>query len=170
MNNPCDYENNWAFSQKSMPEVIKILIDHAKYFIDFMPASEEEDMKHATDYVIKFKGGKIAIRVRRSHYKYRDLTIRTYSNGHKTEIHKILEGFADYYFYGWIDGVGKIDEYLLVDLDKLRGSGLLKEWEKYSKRNRDGRTGFLPISPFALITCDVLIDYNLQQNYLWGSP
>ena len=35
--------------------------------------------------------------------------------------------------------------------------------------NKDGYTGFMAISPFALITCKVLIDYKLNQNYLWGA-
>ena len=168
MSDPCSYKGNWDFSQKTMPEVVKLLKKNAHRFLEFSEASREDDLHHATDYVIAFKGGKIAIRVRRPQYEYRDLTIRAYNNGSKTEIHKILEGFANYYFYGWTDASNNIKEYILVDLDKLRESKLLADWQKHIRMNRDGKTGFVIISPFALLSCDALIGYELNQDYMWG--
>lgn len=163
------FEKNWNFSQKSMPEVVRILKEHAHHFMDFQPASEEQDLKQATDYIIQFKGGTIAIRVRRADCRYRDLTIRAVSGSGETEIDKIIRGFADFYFYGWTTTSQEILEYLLVDIQKLRESGLLESQRKHVKMNTNGYTGFIVISPFALIAADALLDYNLGQGYLWGS-
>lgn len=168
MSDPCSYKGNWDFSQKTMPEVVKLLKKNAHHFIDFAAASRDDDLHHATDYIIAFKGGKIAIRVRRPNCEHRDLTIRAYNNGSKTEIHKILEGFADYYFYGWTNGNNEIKEYLLIDLNKLRQSPLLRDWQKHVIMNKDKKTGFVALSPFALLAADVLLDHQLNQSFLWG--
>jgi len=105
-------------------------------------------------------------RIRKPNCGYRDLTIRAQvrSNG-KTEIHKIRdEGKGDIYFYAWTyDNLGKeqMQCYMLVDLNKLRQSGLLDESRQITS-NGDG-TGFVSYSKDELDRTGALLIYeNIQ--------
>jgi hypothetical protein len=80
------------------------------YFIGDAP--KEEDQDHNTDLIVLNLGGvRIAVRLRKPHYwkqgtptrLYRDeFTLRnTRPSGHPTEFAKILQGFGDYFFYGF---------------------------------------------------------------------
>lgn len=103
------------------------------------------DQKCATDFTLTVTGGHIAVRLRRATCGFRDFTLRALrDNGTKTELQKIKEGYAFRYFYGWTDYNRKIAEWMLVNLDTLRSSGLLDKPRKFID-NRDG-THFLPIS------------------------
>jgi hypothetical protein len=101
--------------------------------------------KEATDFEVNLMGGSIAVRLRRPKYTYRDLTIRAHrDNGVKTELAKIKEGHAFRYFYGWINDQNIIAEWILVDLNKVRKTGLLEK-ERRLIPNYDG-THFIAIS------------------------
>ena len=91
----------------------------------------------------------IAVRLRRPKYDYRDLTIRAWREGNiETELQKIERGFADVYFYGWTNANMMIPEWMLIDVNRLRFSGLLAAYP--ITRNRDQRTGFIAIPHSAL--------------------
>jgi len=79
-------------------------------------STPEEDMTQGFDAstTIKDKLYKIGIRIRQYPCDYRDFTIRT------TEYPKIYSGKCDLYFYGWQLPNEKIDEYILVDMNKFR--------------------------------------------------
>lgn len=102
----------------------------------------------------------IGVRLRRTGYAHRDLTIRAWlKSGAPTELHKLLNGYADYYLYGWTKG-WQIPEWMLVNLDKLRNSGLLHNQAVI--RNRDGRTGFIAINWQVLKRAGCLVDYHIR--------
>jgi hypothetical protein len=114
-------------------------------------ASESEDLREATDWVAETDRGTIAVRIRRLYYwtEYRDLTIRAWRRGNKrTELEKIKGGWARWYLYAWSDGKGDLWDWIFVDLDKLRASGLLDN-EEFIK-NPDCRTAFLPLPDVVL--------------------
>lgn len=90
-------------------------------------APEEEDNQHNTDLTVLSVGdGRISCHVR-SHRYYRPFShqvcVRSkYSNGAKTELHKILDGWGDYMFYGFLqpDDSG-LFAWTLGDLKVMRG-------------------------------------------------
>lgn len=165
MSNAYTIDRTWADSYED--QVISILNDHISQLVVLSVASEEMDKKCATDFIITILGGTVAVRLRRlSEFKdptLRDLTLRSRrldSKGQdvKTERAKIKEGHAFRYFYGWIDDNGKIIEWMLVDLDKVREKGLL-ERERRDIPNTDRVTWFIAISVRELYVTDCLIDY-----------
>jgi hypothetical protein len=103
----------------------------------------KEDMERNTDLLIyEYNSLRIALRVRNiENCKWRDITIRSYNKGYKTELDKINEGFGDYMLYCWglIDKNNQpiIKDYLLFDLDlfRQRHDYFLEESDK---PNKDG--------------------------------
>ena len=94
-------DKRWA--DRFLPEIKRILGEH---LIGEPP--EEEDQEHNTDLmVLKMDAVRVACRVRRNQYidRYGDeFTIRAgRPNGSKTELTKIVEGWGDYFFYGFSD-------------------------------------------------------------------
>jgi hypothetical protein len=97
---------------------------------------------------------------------WRDLTIRSRRDTKaKTELAKIKEGHGFRYFYGWIDDNDKIVEWMLIDLDKLRASGLLeKPRREIPNKDKDGNpdgTYFICIKSIELFNADCTIAYRL---------
>lgn len=137
---------NWKidklWADQYLPEIEVIVRDVAGLIIGVRLGTEEEDCREATDYVVYVSAGAIACRVRRN-CQYRDLTLRaSRPSGVHTELAKIREGWARWYLYLWVDE-GKVRDWIVVDLDMLRASGLLES--KCRRQNLDGTT-FLPIS------------------------
>ena len=136
-----DVANNFSLAEGYKPHIRRILKENAGYFLEFEDASEDTDMKEATDILINIRGASIAVRVRKD-TRYRDLTIRSECGGYKTEIDKIKEGFGRWYLYLWVnDNEKTVNDWMIIDLNKLRECGILEE-VKTSIMNRDGRTGF----------------------------
>ena len=138
---------DWQWADGHMKAIVDVLQLNAMHLLSIQVASLERDMKKATDLVISVEGGDVAVRIRRPRYRsrFRDLTIRAWrESGVKTERDKLLEGFGDWYLYSWSDGNGGLSDWFLVDLNKLRESGLLKQ--KPVKKNKDGRSGFIAIT------------------------
>ena len=146
-------------------ESITNIIKHeAANLIEINLATEEQDTQQATDIVVATSVGTIAVRVRtyRSTIAkgYRDFTIRTRSClGNRTEIDKLREGFAKWYIYAWEDDSGKIDQYILVDMDIVRDQRLL-DVARRDISNGDG-TMFCAISIDELVVAKCLISYRL---------
>jgi len=155
LNNQHSFEENWDFSESNFAKIGDIIKQNADVFLEFRKANYEQDTKQATDMVIDIQGTTVAVRVRRPNCKFRDLTLRakTGYNG-KTEIDKIREGFGDWYLYAWEDSPGVINEWMLIDLDKLRKSELLK-LERFQS-NGDG-TGFYWYKQSELNQCGCLL-------------
>lgn len=110
------------------------------------PASFELDAKQATDLIVlKAKDMRIAARVRQHKYmeKYaNEFTIRRKVNGSaKTEAHKILEGWGDWMFYGFIsEDEFEIERWYVIDLDCFRWNMITRREKIMHKRkkNKDG--------------------------------
>ena len=139
-----EFDNNWIFQEKYYPKICNIIEWNIAKIISIKPATFEDDTKRATDFVVLVEAGTVAVRIRRAHIKFRDLTIRSYNNGHKTEIDKIKEKYVRYYLYCWTDESENISEYLLLDIHKIVSSGLLENKEE--THNKDGRTRFISIT------------------------
>lgn len=154
--------DSFAFEKQMQGKVVEILRRHAADVVQFNIATNEQDTKQATDFVVETTIGRIAVRVRRyssTGEKYRDLTIRIRATyGGKTEIDKLRDGWGDLYLYCWQDAAGNLTEYMLVDIHKMRAAGLLGE--AYMTHlpeipNGDG-TWFCPFSFEALYDADCI--------------
>lgn len=136
-----DVRRDWTWADRYLKDIARILKANAGRLIAIKVAPMTNDLEQATDLVISIEGGDVAVRVRRD-CKYRDLTIRAWRrSGTKTEIDKISSGFGRWYLYAWTDSKGKIVDWILVDLDKFRNSGLLEDNRRIIP-NPDKRTGF----------------------------
>jgi|GEM_PF-1830777 len=142
-----DVALDWEWADGHMRAIANVLQQNAMHLLSVHVAPAQRDLKKATDIIVTIDGGDVAVRIRRAEYrgKYRDLTIRSWRRGGvKTELDKLKEGFCDWYLYGWSDGHGGLADWFLVDLNKLRESGLLEDAP--FKSNHDSRTGFVYIS------------------------
>jgi hypothetical protein len=121
--------NNFDFERSKMPQVIRILQQHAMKIVRIDFATAQQDTKQATDLAITVAGGAVGVRVRTyasaTHPKRRrDFTIRCKSTyGFATEIDKLRLGWGDFYLYAWEDCSGDLHEYMLLDLGKVRTGG-----------------------------------------------
>lgn len=155
------FSENWDFAKSYMPLIVDILTKNAMYIVKVEIASPEEDMKQSTDLKVTVAGGDVAVRVRRYNLKfndkkYHDLTIRAYNNGRRTELDKLRDGFAQWYLYAWADADGGFDDWILVDIDKMRNAELLAETRPV-KMNTDKTTGFVAYSLSELASIDALV-------------
>jgi hypothetical protein len=114
-------DKGWA--DQFMPDIKSVLGRHL-----LGEASLTEDAKHATDIVVlQMKDLRIAVRMRRRKYAENQhylgqFTIRTERrSGVKTELAKLIEGWGDYYFYGF-EGLhdGQLGIWHLIDLKEFR--------------------------------------------------
>lgn len=145
-----DVARDWNWSDGYLPEIRRILGLNAAYFFTLRIASHYQDVKQATDMLISITESKsIAIRLRRADYPQRDLTIRSSrASGATTELAKLRAGHGDFYLYGWTEDL-RITEWMLVDLHRLRASGLLGRYRE-EIANKDARTKFIHIPYRAL--------------------
>jgi len=142
-NSMANYLSDKEWAETYINEVKKKISKISSQLTFVNDATIEEDISRSTDLVLNTIQGKIAVRLRKPDCDYRDLTIRARrDSGAKTELEKIKEGFARWYFYGWVSDKNHIEEYIFVDLNKLRNTSLL---ERTFIDNKDG-TYFIAIS------------------------
>ena len=106
---PTGWRGLKEWSDQYMPAVKIVLEAHRLLFTTraiITEASRQEDMAHNTDLVVVVVGAsKIACRIRSENFMryYPDeFTIRSeVVSGAKTELEKVLEGWGDYYLYGF---------------------------------------------------------------------
>lgn len=155
---PNSYRNDREFSDIYLPRISEILRQNAMHIVRVEIATDELDTQQSTDMVINVIGGRVAVRVRRSAYKFRDLTIRSRRrNGSKTELAKLREGYGDWYLYCWTGNDGVITEWILADINKMRATGLLNK-ERKEVDNHDG-TMFIAIPQAELRLNNCLVSY-----------
>lgn len=117
-----NFEEQFAWQDQKIEQVASIL---GKTF--FIRSSFKQDVEEATDLIVlESANAKYAVRLRKYDVygdKYiNEFTIRNKTKyGNKTEIHKILNGFGDYMFYGWYDDISnKIKYWSILDLNIFR--------------------------------------------------
>lgn len=151
------FQNNWNFQEQYINDVCDIIKSNAMHIIDVSVSTPEDDMQRATDLKITISAGDVAVRIRRSQYNFRDITIRAYKNGYKTEIHKLREGCGDFYLYAWENKQQcGFDEYVLFDINKAR-SVFMEDRE--IKMNKDGNSGFVAYSIFDIFAQGAIIEH-----------
>lgn len=131
-----------------MPTIKAVL---GRLFIGDAPVVE--DQQQATDLMVfHISPLTVACRMRDLSYfkKYpNEITIR-YSRpgGTKTEYDKLVDGWADYFFYGFGNfSTGKIHAYNVLSLDALRAALIRNNKPIYQiKDNHDGSSRFLAIN------------------------
>jgi len=156
-----EFQEQFDWQRSLIPQVIQILKFNASKFFDVSEATIEQDTKCATDLVLKVHGGDIALRLRKDNCKFRDFTVRAENLSYKTEIDKIREGFARWYFYGWVDKNKIISEWILIDLNQFRNSKLINI-ERDLISNFDG-TSFYAYTLDELFHCRCLLAYELNK-------
>lgn len=153
-------KKQFEWSEQFKPQVRESIKKVASKIINIRDATKNEDMKEATDMVVTADLGTIAVRVRSNKFKfgkYKDVTLRSYSNGNNTEIHKLREGWGDWYLYAW----NEFEDWVFYDINKLRKNrpDLLKENIVKQKEisNYDGNTKLYPISVKDLFLADTIV-------------
>lgn len=136
------FKDNWNFSEQHINNVKAILKENAFHIVSVEVATPDEDMKQSTDLKVVVTSGDIAVRIRRPYYDFRDITIRAYNKGRKTEIHKLRDGCADWYLYAWTNDEGGFADWVLLDINKMRDAGLFHE-NRNIQMNKDKTTGFV---------------------------
>lgn len=148
-------EEQWKidkkWSDKFLPEIKQIIGEHL-----ITEPPEEEDIEHNTDLIVLgFDSIRVGCRIRKYEYfsKYpNDFTIRSErpKNGKRTELSKIIEGWGDYFFYGFSDQAEiHILYWRIISLNKFRlwfNRELFKnkgELPGYSKNNADSSSNFI---------------------------
>ena len=117
------WQDDKKWSDQFMPDIKAVLGQNL-----LGDASREEDTKRATDLVVlHMKDVRIAVRMRRRKYAENQhyvgqFTIRTKrKNAVKTELAKVIEGWGDYYFYGFEGRQdGRLGVWHLIDLKEFR--------------------------------------------------
>lgn len=148
------FEKNWDFSESHLSDIGKVLQLNFDKIVKIEVAGREDDLKKSTDLKIKVHSGDVAVRIRRN-IPWRELTIRAYCHGYKTEIDKLKEGYADWYLYLWTDASDKICDWILVDIHLMRQFGLLDK-DKAIKMNYDG-TGWVAFTQDELNEANAII-------------
>lgn len=139
-----DYERDRKWSDYYIPQLTTIIRAQAYHIVSVETATDDEDHRCIADMKIVVSSGDVLCRVRATHY--RDLTLRSWrASGVSTEAAKIVSGAGRWYLYAWTSttDLERIDDWMLLDLDRLRASGLIESAQEI--RNRDGRTGFVTI-------------------------
>lgn len=164
MNNN-NFKGNWGFQEQYLDQVKKIIKDNAMHIIDIEISTPQEDMEKAVDMKVTANRGHVAVRIRRAHQKFRDITIRSANKGHITEIHKIIEGYADYYLYCWENkNCTAIGDWVLIDINKCRDvffDGFMEKEETY---NKDGVTAFIAFGIHEFVDKNAVIDYHFEDD------
>jgi hypothetical protein len=169
----------FELSNKTLPFVIEAIGKiPLKHFLDVNIAPIERDKNEATDLVLKLTGGDIAVRIRQFKYSYKydksplafDWSIRFRSKyGNKTEIDKLREGYAKWYFFGIVnEGETSLFDYCIIDMDKVRSINLLDESNWQLNPNKDGTIGgYMKMRKVDTLDCIIArsnYEKNMDQN------
>ena len=114
------WQQDKAWSDKFLDDIRSALGVHL-----FQEPPVKEDQQHNTDLII-FRSNdlRVGCRIRKHHYlKFSDeITIRAgRPSGMKTEMTKIIEGWGDYFFYGFANKEETgLDKWIIGDLKAFR--------------------------------------------------
>lgn len=151
------WQSDKQWSDRFLPEIKQIL---GLYLIGEPPT--EEDSERNTDLIVlKMEAVRIACRVRKNEYflKYPDeITVRaSRPSTNKTELTKIIEGWGDYFFYGFSNEMESgLIAWKLCKLNAFRLwfnrhiAGHKGELPGKLQHNKDGSSTFLAFNPVAI--------------------
>lgn len=143
------YANDRQWSDQFIPAIRQIVGPHL-----LVESPMEVDCKQAADLIVlRARDMTIAARVRRAGYADRyphEFTVRSRrDSGAKTEMAKLIDGWADWMFYGHAaTNAGQVSRWMLIDLHAWRATllkaGYSSGWKTFAtmKSNGDG-THFL---------------------------
>lgn len=162
-----EYQQDREWEGSYHDQVLAILYALIPYLVMLEIASDFKDRKQATDFTVTLKVGAIACRLRHPRYDQRDWTIRSRRpNGIKTELAKLKEGCVSCYFYGWIDELGMVKEWMLINVDEVRSRGILeRKWTEIPNTDKYGKpdgTCFIAIPATKLRDEGCLLRYQLS--------
>jgi hypothetical protein len=152
-----NWEEGKIWSDRFLPEIKMILGLHL-----IGAAPTEEDCERNTDLIVlKLEAVRIACRIRRNVYYEQypnDITIRAgLPSGAKTELTKIIEGWGDYFFYGFSNEMESgLIAWKLCKLNAFRLwfnrhiAGHKGELPGKLQHNKDGSSTFLAFNPVAI--------------------
>lgn len=155
---PEGYKENRAFADNWNPALSQIITENIATIATVKAAAHVADKRTCTDFVVTTSSGNtIAARIRRPDVsaKFRDFTLRAKAGGARTELEKIRDGYGDWFIYAWTGDRGAVIDWMLVDLNKMRSSGLLATDRKVID-NTDGETGFVAFKRSELRAADCL--------------
>ena len=153
-----EFNKNWDWQLQYIEQVKEIIRSQAMHIVNIEIASTENDLEHATDLEVHVTGGNIAVRIRRD-IPWRDLTIRAKNGNARTEIHKLKDGYADWYLYAWTTA-NNISDWLLIDLNVMRSKGCFDESRPVTM-NKDGYTAFVKYSLPELERYNAIVAINM---------
>ncbi len=156
-----EFVQNWDWQLQHIEQIKNIIKSQAMHIIKVEVSSPEEDMKHATDLDVQIVGGRVAVRIRRD-IPWRDLTIRAVNGNSKTEIHKLREGYGDWYLYAWTVK-DRVADWIMVDIQAMRAHNCFAE-SRPIIMNKDGRTGFIKFSIQELRGYNAIVASNMESN------
>lgn len=115
------YRRRRGWSDKFLPLIRPII---GEFLID-EPAVAEDELRNTDLIVLGMEAKRVACRIRKAEYyaKYPDdFTIRSWvSSGNKTELTKIIEGWGDILFYGFVnEEETKLVHWKILDLNVFR--------------------------------------------------
>lgn len=141
-----DFRSRFKWQQALIPQVVYLIAPHL-----IQVSTHEVDCNEAGDLTIIFpRNGTVAVRLRTPKaVKYiGDFTLRSRTAYNaKSEVSKIIDGKADFFFYGHVDQSDRIWYWHLIDCQKMRAEfirrpRLLREAIAREKPNQDG-TAFI---------------------------
>ena len=159
-----NYIQQRAWSDRFLPAMKRILGEHL-----IGEAPKEEDMCRNTDLItLSMEPMRIACRIRKPKYiKHNDFTIRyDVSSGRKTEFQKILDGWGDYFLYGYAGENDDLSAWGLCRLDEFRRWHNAHQFmgKKFwtAKRNwRPGDSEFICVPWASMRKCFLVAQHNL---------
>ena len=141
-----DFKSRFVWQQALIPQVVHLIAPHL-----IQVSSHEVDCNEAGDLTIIFpRNGTVAVRLRTPDASRftGDFTLRSRTKHNaKSEVSKIIDGKADFFFYGHVDRADRIWFWHLLDCQQMRAEfirhpRLLREAINRERQNKDG-TAFI---------------------------
>lgn len=147
-----NFERDYNYSKSKLPTIKRIIKNKISLgdIISVREGNEKEDLEMVTDLVIYLESGDIAVRIMRpgAWKEYKNILFRkSRPTGAKTEVEKLKDGFADYYFYMWDSDTKEYEHYMFFDLNKLREENFFSRLENRSEILCPDRTTVSPVEP-----------------------
>lgn len=136
------FESDFEWQSRHLSHVKQIILDQLPNLARISEASFEDDATRNTDLVLKIDATRIAVRLRRAKDMQRyvdEFTLRSYRpSGAVTELTKVLAGWGDFNFYGFVDETGVL-AWLLGDLSAFRLWHQREMWRLGDRKKPDER-------------------------------